>query len=67
MFKIFGVDFLKTRNFGNAQLCLKATIYCGLIKSLNSKEIRCPKTFAPRMIILPMHSGNIKVPSIYEM
>ena len=26
MFKIFGVNFLKTRNFGMARLCLKATI-----------------------------------------
>ena len=27
MFKIFGVDFLKTRNLGMARLDLKATIY----------------------------------------
>ena len=27
MFKIFGVDFLKTRNFGMARLNLKATNY----------------------------------------
>ena len=40
MFKIFGVNFLNTRNFGMARLCLQATNYLFfIIQSGNSNFI----------------------------
>ena len=53
MLKIFGVNFIKTRNFGMARLCLKATISpVGFIRLVSYNELMINFFYAENLTYL---------------